>query len=212
MATTTKQKDAVEDVDELRRMAEEMRDDECFEVSISGWEKTDGKYGAPKVKVTFVKPNFEEETIILDWPQKPTEDNKFIRLCVDALGVDNPRAAALRADELKNPDHESHTVLADVKDGEWELIAEKPQSGLRKYIPSPAESKDGQLKWYSRTLYTLLGPLSLLFLPILFVMDEPGVWFNNSDSSADVYWSAQAMFHSAVGTFMYYIIWLIFAL
>lgn len=200
--------DDVSDTDELHRKAEAMRDDEYFDVPILNWEKVESPR-RETVELTVLRPNYERETITLDWPEKPTGESTFIKACMVALDVDNPKDAALMADELKDVEHDEFTVPADVQsDGEWELVPEADEQ--QRFERLRGFGSDGttgdHLSGFQKLAGTMLGPLVMIALPFLGVDREPGIWFDETETGADAYWFAQTLFYAMIGT----ILWALF--
>lgn len=192
----------VSDVDELQRKAEQLTDDGMFHVRIKNWEKI----GSKSVEVIFEKPDGDEQKQIMEWPDKPTKENKFIKICMDALDLQNAQDAAMMSENLKNCELDDYRVKADVDNGEWEI---KPEIDLgikyrlksrvdREHKGTDRESIDAEL-WKKLSCLTL-GPIALLYLSIIGTFFEPKIWFQKDKSSEESYWVIVCVLYSVVGT------------
>jgi hypothetical protein len=127
----------VSDVNELQRKAEQLREDGMFDVRIKNWEKI----GDKRVEVIFEKPDGDEQKQIMKWPDKPTKDNKFIKICMDALDLQNAQDAAMMSENLKNCELDDYQVKADVDNGEWEIKPEI-ELGIKDRLKSGVEREN----------------------------------------------------------------------
>jgi len=98
--------------EELYHLQESTNEDGTVDVEIEGWEKIEGTH-SEKVAVEYVLPSIEREVESMDWPEKATDDYKFVRLvrhCGYSLaGADQIEGSTVRldGDELVIPEKKS---------------------------------------------------------------------------------------------------------
>jgi hypothetical protein len=156
------------DSDRLYHMAQAMRDeDDLFELPVVDWEKKN-----KSVQVEIVTPDGTTDTVQQDWPDKPTEDNEFIRTCMCAMDIDDPTSATLMADELQDVDHDEFTVPADRDYHGWELkpSADMPTTPSERITDTcHAFISPGERKF--KVLSFLLGPVATIITAIVVGLD-----------------------------------------
>lgn len=192
----------VSDVDELQRKAEQLTEDGMFNVRIKNWKKVRGG----RVEVMFEKPDGDKGKKTMKWPDKPTKDNKFIRVCMDALDLQNAKDAAMMSENLKNCEIDNYQVKADVDDGKWEIKPEidlgfkhKLKSGIqRKDKKTEAKSIDVEL--WKKLTSLILGPIALLYISIVGTLFEPKIWFQADKNSKESYWVIVCVLYSVIGS------------
>lgn len=189
--------DQLTDSDRLYHMAQAMRDeDDLFELPVVDW-KTKGE----AVLVEIVTPDGTTATVQQDWPDKPTEDNDFIRTCMCALDIDDPKSAALMADELQDVNHDEFTVPADRNEDEWELKpeADMPES-LRSSLRTDEDASSVSTSW--KIVAIAGGPLALL----AGIFDtKKNVDWDDETPAAENYWNVQTFIFGSLGT----VLWII---
>jgi len=197
----TRAEDVDEATQELFKMADSIRDDGYYDVEITGWEK-DGD----QVEVTYQTPIDGTHSNTYQWPSKPTESNQFVQILMAALEVDDPVAAVSRADALKPPDGDElgdATVPCNADSG-WNL---KPS-----VASTHSDSDDEQI---GRRLSTVLKAGAFVLGPIAFAIgtignywNEPGTWWPEDKSAADMFTFVQGMWYALWGS----VVWLTVAI
>lgn len=198
----------ISEVNELQRKADCLRDDNLFDVKIVSWSKVDEN----SVEVEFRVPSGRTKTSILNWPDKPNEDNKFIKLCMEAQNLDDPGDASMMAGNLKSPVEQDYTVCADVQDGEWVLLPDKKTIFSHLTSDDTEEDTANSLQPFGIILSALGGPISIFVLIVAGTLSEPGGWFKQSKSADQVYWFPQSLFYGLAGTIMWFIMLLFLSL
>jgi len=103
--TTQQDESDLSPTDELFSMADNVREDGLYDVEILDWEKEGGSKTQGELVTVHFDTKFDgTHSNTFTWPNNPTEENEFVSLLMQALGVDDPVKAVSRADALKSPD------------------------------------------------------------------------------------------------------------
>lgn len=198
----TSEKEDLSDVEELRIKADRLRDDMMFDVKILDWSKK-----GDSIEVFFEVPSGEEESVFMDWPHKPTEDNDFVRLCMNSLGLEDAEDAVMMSESLQHPVDGEYEVRADIIDGEWKLRPKWDEPFYKRIFEQAHMSEDSDESNNMTNIGVfvsfLFGPVSLFAMVVYAFLSEPGYVFNEDKSSLDVYWISQANFYGLVGTLLW---------
>ena len=148
--------DELSDSEILYQMGEQLRDDGRYDVPVIGWERIG--HDSSQVSVEILTPSRDKVEGVVDWPEKPTVDSKFIRICMEALDISDPEDAAIMADELNKDNGEIYTVPADVENGEWSLYPSVDNETLTSRILS---------------LFTDMSAEDFIIIPFMFLVISP---------------------------------------